>query len=350
MEVNSPAGFMTEPPGDLWWIGLHSWWETSIPSSVTKAESVLINPLVRMPWLVTRDGTAIGPDDPGYPAWLTDPMLLNGSSGGSNLGVFDMLDRIDRFDFWAWWLKDAMRHGFGVLTFTPDSAGQPRAGTLQLVEPWRLWRGEDEWALDVDGELHPVDGLGMVAGQRVVVLRHSIPGGVFGRHRAEMSLAQRTRQYGTEVLDTATPSGVLTTDQPINQAQSDFIRTRWEERLQRRTVAVLGNGAKYQQVTMTPVDAELVALSNLSDKQVAHMYELSAWELDAPSGDSMTYANIGEKRQDRVDGPLASWSARIEEVLSAVMPWGTRLRIDFDGYTMTTNRQGGAPDGTVNPA
>ena len=74
---------------------------------------------------------------------------------------------------------------------------------------------------------------------------------------------------------------------------------------------VRANGARYQQVVMSPVDAEIVSLSNLSDKQVAHMYELSAWELDAPSGDSNTYANVSEKRQDRVDGPLASWSARL---------------------------------------
>jgi phage portal protein BeeE len=337
MHVNAPGGFMTEAPGDLWWTGLRTWWDDTIPSSVTKAESVLINPLVRMPWTVQdRQGRTQGPGDEGYPAWLYDPMLLNGTSGGPNLGAFDMLDRIDAFDFWAWWIRDAMRHGYGVLTTALDSAGQPLAGTLLLHEPWRLWRGDDGWALDVGEGLEPVDGRGMVGGRRVVVLRHSIPGGVFGRHRAEMQLAQRTRTYSAEVLDTATPSGVLTTDQPINQAQSDFIRARWEERQKRRTIAVLGNGARYQQVTMSPVDAEIVAMSSLSDRQVAHMYELGAFEVDAPSGDSMTYANISERRQDRVDGPLASWSARLEQTLSALMPWGTRLTVDFRAYTTIT--------------
>jgi Phage portal protein len=344
IEVNTPDGFMTEPPGDLWWIGLHAWWETSIPSSVTKAESVLINPLVRMPWLV--GGTA--PDDDGYPAWLTDPMVLNGSTGGGNKGRVPMLDRVDRFDFWAWWIKDAMRYGIGAWVFAPDSAGQPLAGTCQLIAPWRLYRGDDGWALEVKGAMEPIDDEGeLTSGERIVLLRHSIPGGVFGRHRAELQLARRARQYAGEALDTATPSGIITTDQPISQPQSDEIRLRWEDRQRRRTIAVMGNGSRYEPVVMTPVDAEVVALTNASDKQVAHMYELSSWELDAPSGDSMTYANIGEKRQDRVDGPLASWSARVEETLSALMPWGTRLRIDFTGYTKQTERGSDAPPSTA---
>ena len=52
----------------------------------------------------------------------------------------------------------------------------------------------------------------------------------------------------------------------------------------------------------------------------------------------MTYANISEKRQDRVDGPLSSWSARIEETISALMPWGTVMRIDFTEYTTATTK------------
>jgi hypothetical protein len=351
---------MTEPPGDLWWVGLHSWWQTPIPSSVTKAESVLVNPVVRMPWIVTgRDGAQTRPGEPGYPTWLSDPMLLNGSSGGPSLGAFPMLDRIDRFDFWAWWIKDAMRYGYGVFTFAPGSDGQPRAGTLQLHPPTRLFRGENGWAFDTADGVKPIvdaaDGPGPVrwaeiqgTGQRVCLLRHSIPGGVFGRHRAELRLANRTVAYSAEALDTATPSGVLTTDQPITQGQSDDIRARWEERQTRRRIAVLGNGAKYQAVVLAPSDAEIVGLQNASDKQVAHMYELSSWELDAPSGDSMTYSNIGEKRQDRVDGPLASWSARVEEVLSALLPWGSAIGIDFSAYTMSTTKE--APDGPADPA
>jgi phage portal protein BeeE len=335
---------MTEPPGDLWWVGLHYWWEQGIPSSVTKAESVLVNPIVRMPWvIVSPDGAETAPTDAAYPAWLTDPMLLNGSTGGPNRGRFPMLDRVDRFDFWARWIRDAMRYGIGAIAFEPGSDGAPVAGTMQTLAPTRVYRGDDGWAIDVAGTVAPIgdDGtiIGDPAGTRVVLLRHSIPGGVFGRHRGELRLASRVREFASESLDSGTPSGVLATEQPISQAQADTAREEWMRTQARRQIAVLGNGARYQQVVLSPVDAELSAMATASDRQVAHMYELGASDVDAPSGDSMTYANISERRQDRVDGPLASWSARVEETLGSLLGWRTRLTIDFRGYTKETTAQ-----------
>lgn len=358
IDVNDPPDFLqAETFGDEWWLGLHHWWDQVVPSSVTKAESVLINPLVRMPWtIVDPAGAVTAPGDPGYPWWLSDPMLLNRSSGGTNAGAFDHLDRVDRFDFWARWIRDAMRHGYGVIAYTPDSAGQPKAGYLQALSPLRLYKGEQGWALDTDGTVTPIDSDGRIhgTGQHILLLRHSLPGGVFGRHRAELQLAQRTRTYSSQALDSSVPSGVLTTDQPLSQRQSDQAREEWTKRQERRTIAVLSNGNRYQQVVMSPVDAEIISMMQASDRQVAHMYELGASELDAPSGDSMTYANIAERRQDRVDGPLASWSARLEETLGALFPAGWRMQIDFTAYTKQTTTAPAAaevePDATARAA
>lgn len=345
LNVNSPAGFPSDyPPGDLWWVGLQSWWQTSIPPGITRATSVLCNPLVRMPWLIHRpDGSTVAPGDPGYPAWIQDPMLLNGSTGGPNVGRFASLDRLDRFDLWVRWITAAMWHGISPLAFTPDTNGQPVAGSVQALHPSRVYRGDDGWALSVNGHVEPIDDDGMVLGQRILLLRHSLPGGVLGWHAAQVQLANRLTQYAAETFDSAVPSGVLSTDQPINQNQADTARTEWETRQQRRSIAVLGNGSKYQQVTMTPVDAEIVALSNLSNEQIAHAFELPAWYLDA-SSDSGTYTNSLQWRQDLVDGPLASWSARLEETLGSLLPWGWALSVDFTAYTTpTTLNQPSAP-------
>lgn len=356
IEVNDPDGFMTDPPGDLWWIGLHSEWQQQVPASVTRATAIIVNPLVRMPWqLHTPDGRTLQPEDDGYPAWLRDPMLLNGTSGGPNAGRFPQLDRIDRFDFWARWIRDALWHGTGVLCFEPDSGGQPLAGTLQLSDPGRLYRGDDPdhpWALMTRTGLRRIDsGTAIIEGTtfRVAVLRHSLPGGVFGRHRTQLELASRLTTYAADTFDTGVPSGVLTTDQPINQTQANQTREEWETTQKRRRIAVLGNGARYQQVVISPVDAELVAMARLSNEQVAHMFELPAWCLDA-STNSMTYTNAQDNRQEMVDGPLASWSARTEETIGALMSWNTTMTIDFTAYTKPMTDQGGAPRGATDPA
>jgi hypothetical protein len=352
IELNSPDGFMTEPPGDLWWLGLNSTWQSKIPPSVTRATAIIVNPLVRMPWVVrTSTGDELNPRDPGYPIWLQDPMMLNGSSGGPYGGVFPMLDRIDRFDLWARWIRDALWFGVGLIAFIPDSAGQPRAGTVQVVDPTRLFRSDDGWALAGRTGIIPIDDSGMIGdtGQRVVPLRHSLPTGVFGRHEASLELANNINTYAVDTFNTGVPSGVLTTDQPINQTQANTARDEWELTQQRRRIAVLGNGARYQQVTLSPLDAALGDMATLSNVQVAHMFEMAAWLLDS-APPSTTYTNAGDWRQDLVDGPLSSWSARIEETIGAVMPWGSSMTIDFTDYTTATTQPQEAPNGPSNPA
>lgn len=337
ININSPDGFMTEPPGDMWWLGMHDWWESSLPPALTRGTALLVNPLVRMSWIVTTpDEQKLRPGDPGYPLWLADPQLLNGSSGGSNRGVFAMLDRCDRFSLWARWVTSALWTGVGLLAFTPDSAGQPLAGTVQVLASSRLYRGEDGWALALTSSgLEPVDDDGMIRGQRLITIRHSLVGGVLGWHRDLLRMTTAQQKYSANVYDTGVPSGVLTTDQPLNQSQADMARTEWATRQASRSIAVLGNGAKYQQVVASPVDTELVAMTRLSNEALAHALELPAWYLDAAQS-SMTYTNAQDWRRDLVDGPLASWAARLEDTLSAVMPWGWRLSVDFTAYTTIT--------------
>ena len=149
----------------------------------------------------------------------------------------------------------------------------------------------------------------------------------------ELRAAAGVTEYAATLFDGTVPSGVLTTDQPVNQEQANATREEWERTQYRRRIAVLGNGAKYQQVVMSPVDAAVGQMMMLSNTQVAHMLELPAGMLDGQSGGSMTYANINDARRDFVDGTLASWASRVEESIGALLPWGQHMSIDFTEYT-----------------
>lgn len=343
ININAPDGFMTDPPGAHWYWGLYDSWTTQLPPALTRGTSLLVNPLVRMPWVVTTsDGTQLRPTDLGYPVWLRDPQMLNGSTGGPSRGTFAMLDRADRFSVFARWITSALWVGVGVMAFSPDSAGQPRAGSVQILAASRLYRSATEgWALAMaDGSVQPIDDDGMVAGQRIVVIRHSLPGGVLGWHRSLLQMTERMGKYAANTYDSAVPSGVLSTDQALNQEQADQARTEWTTRQTARSVAVLGNGTRYQQVVASPVDVELVAMSRLSNENWAHALELPAFMLDAAQSGGYVYQNSQEVRQDMVDGPLASWAARLEETVSALMPWGWRMSVDFTEYrTVTTTTE-----------
>ena len=71
---------------------------------------------------------------------------------------------------------------------------------------------------------------------------------------------------------------------PLTQDQADVTREEWEARQWRRRIAVLGNGVKYQQVTMSPVDAAVGQMMMLSNTQVAHMLELPGGDVGRPVG------------------------------------------------------------------
>ncbi len=347
--VNTPAGFPSAyPEGSNWWTGLH-WWSTyRWPPAITRAASLICNPLCRLPWIVHKpDGTSLKPQDDGYPVWLTDPALANGSSGGSNLGAFPQLERPTGFDLWSEWVRSALLRGIGLLSFVPGESGQPRAGTVQTLDPNRLYKGEEGWALSMeDGTAEPVDDTGMVSGQRLVVLRHSLPGGVLGWHREQVALANRMTEYSLATFtDSGVPTGVLSTDQPLTQKQADTAREEWNHRQHTRQIAVLGNGSKYQAVAISPVDSELIAMGRLSNEAIAHAFEMAAWWLDAQAS-SMTYANASQFSRELIGGPLSSWSARIEQTVGSLLPWGWRIEIDFSDYT----RQVAAPPQNQNAA
>ena len=325
------------PDSVTWWTGVRGQ-TVPIPANLTRGLSIIINPLVRLPWQFTT-----GP----MPAWCLDPMLFNGRYPGAGQPRRMFLWRESRFDFWARWLRDTILHGIGAFSYLPDSEGQPLTGSLIRHDSRDLLAPVDDfthdWQLVWQGAFHDVDEDGNVVGtgRRLHFVRGH-QGGIIGMHLAELAGSAGVTKYAAELFDGTVPSGILTSDQPLNQEQADATRDAWELRQQRRRIAVLGNGAKYQQVMMSPVDAAVGQMMTLSNTQVAHMLELPAWMLDGQSGGSMTYANINDRRQDFVDGTLAAWSARVEESISALLPWGQTMSIDFTEYRKPTTAAGAA--------
>ena len=321
------------PEAEYWWTGVLGT-GVQLPANLTRGLAIIINPLVRLPWVF---------DGGDAPTWVRDPMLLNGAvSGAVAVPTLPKMSRESRFDFWSRWIRDAILSGRGVFSFAPDSEGQPKLGSLRRHQPPDLTQDaalQDiaaQWSLTLDGGMWPITSDGDLVDhpeRRRVHFVRGHEGGVFGAHRAELAAAAGVTNYAATLFDGGVPSGVLTSDMPLTQTQADMTREEWEARQRRRRIAVLGNGVKYQQVTMSPVDAAVGQMMMLSNTQVAHMLELPAGMLDGQSGGSMTYANINDARRDFVDGTLASWAARVEEAISALLPWGQSMRIDFTEYT-----------------
>ena len=78
--------------------------------------------------------------------------------------------------------------------------------------------------------------------------------------RQAIGLGVGAERYASRFFGEAgIPSGVLTSDQDIKQERADQLKARWRDaHTAHRDIAVLGNGARFQAVTIPPEEAQFL--------------------------------------------------------------------------------------------
>src|SRR4051812_4055681 len=134
------------------------------------------------------------------------------------------------------------------------------------------------------------------------------------------------------------PSGVLTLSGPQSEHTAEKIRERWDARHggteNMHRVAVLSGEATFTPIAFSNDDAQFLQQRELSAREVARIFRVPAWAIDAATGDSLTYANVLEQNRAFVTHSLRPWLVRIERAFSNdsdLCPGGTYLQFDLDG-------------------
>lgn len=134
------------------------------------------------------------------------------------------------------------------------------------------------------------------------------------------------------------PSGILTVPNARTGEQLRINSKAWEyghagvERMHK--VAVLSGDAKFTPIAFSQSDAEFLGQRELSAREISRIFRVPAWAIDAPTGDSLTYANVAEQNRALVTHSLRPWIVRIETALSGdpdLCPGGTYVQFDLDG-------------------
>jgi len=105
--------------------------------------------------------------------------------------------------------------------------------------------------------------------------------GIIGRSpinacRDSLSMMLYAQEYGNSwYSNSATPSGIFSTDTTLNDAQVAQIKKLWRDNYtgpkNAGNVAVVHSGAKYQQISSTPVDSDFVKTMKWTGEQVAQL-------------------------------------------------------------------------------
>lgn len=133
------------------------------------------------------------------------------------------------------------------------------------------------------------------------------------------------------------PAGVLTVPNGSTDAVTNLSKA-WASThggvQNMHKVAVLSGDVTFTPVAFSADDNQFLQQRELSAREVARVFRVPAWAIDAPTGDSLTYANVGEQNRALVTHTLRPWLVRIERAISNdpdLCPGGTYVQFELDG-------------------
>lgn len=132
----------------------------------------------------------------------------------------------------------------------------------------------------------------------------------------------------------AQPSGILIAPGAISDESAKRLKEKWEENyggVNRGRLAVLGDGLKYQALTMTAVDAQLIDQMKMPAEMVCSVFHVPGYMVGV--GTAPTYNNVEALLQNYYSQCLQSLIESLELCLDEglALPDKYRTEVDLDG-------------------
>jgi HK97 family phage portal protein len=155
--------------------------------------------------------------------------------------------------------------------------------------------------------------------------------------RQAIGLGLGAEQYAARFFgDSAIPSGLLTTDQHIGSTDASDLKERWKQSHGgRRDIAVLGDGARFQPITIPPEQAQFLETTRANVATIARYFGVQPELIGAESGGSLTYANVEQRALDFLTFGLRPWLVRLEVALSALLAARTDVKFNAAALVRT---------------
>jgi HK97 family phage portal protein len=208
---------------------------------------------------------------------------------------------------------------------------------VELLDPNRVAVGNPYGPLEVR-----VDGQEIDPASLWHVRAFTAPGQVLGlspiaHARQAIGLGMGAEKYAARFFgESAIPSGVLTSDQDIKQERADALKARWREAHDgHRDIAVLGNGARFQAVTIPPEEAQFLEASKANVATICRYYRVPPELMASESGGSLTYANVEQRALDFLTFCLRRWIVTMETALSALLSSTTAVKFNAAALVRT---------------
>lgn len=163
------------------------------------------------------------------------------------------------------------------------------------------------------------------------------PGQVLGlsvvaNHARTLGLSLASEQFGSDFFaDGAHPSGILSSDQAINEDQAKTIKTRFVNAIRgSREPAVLGAGVQYSQIQIAPNESQFLEVQKFTAAEQCRMVGPGVAEmLGYETGGNLTYQNVQSRSLHLLIYTVDKWLKDLERCLSHLFVPGPQS-IEFD--------------------
>ena len=150
--------------------------------------------------------------------------------------------------------------------------------------------------------------------------------------RSDIYYALQLREFGNAFLTNGgVPTGVLSSDQFINQDQADNYRAAWEKAQDTRGLAVLGAGMSYSAIALSPEDLAFLENQQFSVLQIARLFGVPPVFLGAGlDGGSLTYSTSETQSILFLQTTMSDYLVSIEEAFTDLLPRGQVAKFRLD--------------------
>jgi HK97 family phage portal protein len=143
-------------------------------------------------------------------------------------------------------------------------------------------------------------------------------------HRQGIGLSMAAEEYGARLFGSGSlMSGILQVDRQLNQDQADRLKANWKAKVggldKAHEVAVLDNGAKFQQLSIPPQDAQFIESRRFQISEVARIFGVPPHMLMDTEKSTSWGAGIEQQGIGFVVYTLRPWLTRVEQRVSRML-------------------------------
>lgn len=208
---------------------------------------------------------------------------------------------------------------------------------LWYIEPWRVRTGrtsdgvkvyevDHEWALidfSAGGEVIHVPNWGRSPLRGINPLKAA---------SAALGLGISSQEYAERFFDEdEIPRGLVTSDQVISEADAERLWARWRAQVRRGT-PFLGNGAKFQTISITPEDAQLIEERRFQLAEVGRIFGIPPHMLGDTERSTSWGTGIEEQTRGFLTFTLQAHINRFEQAVNDALlkKFTTRRYVKFE--------------------